>query len=141
RPAAPEEVVASGGQGHDIRGLRCPVEVGEHALRRVPVAREVDEVQAEPVGELRRRAATGHAGEVIDGGAVPEGEIGRHGDDDAPTGRNMQDAREAGIRPAPHPFWGLTAPRAAIMRVSWRTTIAWGTDPFDWTKRSMSPTA
>jgi hypothetical protein len=44
---------------------RCTSEVGEHALCRVAVAREVDEVEAELARELRRRSPTAHAGVVV----------------------------------------------------------------------------
>jgi hypothetical protein len=46
----------------------------------VAVACEVYEVDTEPACELRRRSATAHAGVVVDGDAVPEGEIDAHHD-------------------------------------------------------------
>ena len=49
-------------EGHEVRGRRRP-EVGEHAVRRVAVAREVDELDTELARELRaalpRRARRG----------------------------------------------------------------------------------
>jgi hypothetical protein len=46
----------------------------------VAVACEVYEVDTEPACEPRRRSPTAHAGVVVDGDAVPEGEIDAHHD-------------------------------------------------------------
>src|SRR5919197_3686069 len=78
RKVAAEQVVAAGGERDDVRGRRCKSEVSKHALGRIAVACEVDEIEAELARELRRRSATAHAGVVVDRDAVPEGEIDAH---------------------------------------------------------------
>src|SRR5439155_24070231 len=80
RALAAEQVVATGGERDDVRRCWCPSEVGEYALCRVPVAGEVDEIDTELAGELRRRSSTGYAGVVVDGDAAPQGEIDAHRD-------------------------------------------------------------
>jgi hypothetical protein len=71
REVAKEQVVAAGGERHDARDRRYPCEVGQHAVCRVPVAREVDELDAELARELPGRSSAAHAGVVVDGDAVP----------------------------------------------------------------------
>jgi hypothetical protein len=80
RELAGKQVIAAGGQRHDVGSRRCSSEVGKDAVRRVAVAREVDELRAEPMRELRHRSATVHAGVVVDGDAVTESEIDAHRD-------------------------------------------------------------
>ena len=77
---AAEQVVATGCERDNVRRCRCPFEVGEYALCRVPVAGEVDELDTELAGELRGRSSTGYAGVVVDRDAVPQGEIDAHRD-------------------------------------------------------------
>jgi hypothetical protein len=68
---ATEQVVAADRQCDDACRYWCTVEVGEHAVRRVAVAREVDQAEVELARELRRRTPTAHARVVVDGDAVP----------------------------------------------------------------------
>ncbi len=78
REVAEEQVVAAPSEGDDVRRCWCASEVGEHAICCVAVARELDELDTELAPKLRRRSPTGYAGVVIDGDAVPQGEIGAH---------------------------------------------------------------